>query len=114
MKQKHKIGFKKEKIGRIEAVLYALAGISGLLNTGLWFIVDNNDNFPNEHPIILGIGLGSLALILISGLVLSCIREYKISPYLFWQTVKKITLIFISSIIFTILLFLFFIYKLRS
>ncbi len=107
-----KNSLKKDEISKMEKILYFLAGLVGILDAGLWFIVDNNSDFPNEHPIIFWIGLGSLFLVLISGFVLSCIREYKISPTLFMQTMKKILLILGCSVIFTVLLFSFFMWRL--
>jgi len=56
--------------------------------------------------------LGSLFLVLIAGFILSCIREYNVSPTYFMQTAKKILLILLFSIIFTVLLFSIFIFKL--
>lgn len=107
-----KNSLKNDEMSKMEKILYSLAGISGLINAGLWFILDKNDDFPNEHPIIFWICLGSLFLVLISGFVLSCIREYKISPALFMQSMKKILLILGCSAIFTVLLFSFFIWRL--
>lgn len=107
-----KNSLKNDEMGKMEKILYSLAGISGLINAGLWFIVDNNSDFPNEHPVIFWIGLGSLFLVLISGFVLSCIREYKISSTLFMQTIKKILLILGCSAIFSVLLISFFIWRL--
>jgi len=107
-----KNSLKRDEISKSEKILYSLAGISGIIDAGLWFFVDNNGDFPNEHPVIFWIGLGSLFIVLISGFILSCIREYKISPTLFMQTMKKILLILGCSFIFTVLLFSFFIWRL--
>ena len=107
-----KNSLKNDELSKMEKILHFLAGLVGILDAGLWFIVENNDNFPSEHPIIFGIGLGSLFLVLIAGFILSCIREYKVSPTYFMQTAKKILLILLFSIIFTVLLFSIFIFKL--
>ena len=106
-----KNSLKNDELSKMEKILLFLAGLVGILDAGLWLIVENNDNFPSEHPIIFGIGLGSLFLVLIAGFILSCIREYKVSPTYFMQTIKKIQLILLSSAVFSVLLFLFFIWR---
>ena len=106
-KNKKDFPFSKKKnneITKLEMILYSLAGIVGVLQTGLFFIADNNPTFLDNHPIMFKTGLGILALVLLSGLILSCVREYKISPYLFEETMKKFLLIFAIFISIVILL----------
>ncbi|MBR2525794.1 hypothetical protein IKE67_04955 [bacterium] len=86
------------KNDKLKNTLYALAGIAGIFNAALWIIVEINNDFPYEHPIIFGIGLGSLFLLIISGFILSCVREYKYNPKEFMQSMKKIIAIILSSV----------------
>lgn len=101
------------KNDKLKNALYALAGIAGIFNAALWIIVEINNDFPYEHPVIFGIGLGSLFLVMISGFILSCVMEYKYSPKEFMQNMKRIITIILSSLGIAILLIVIFLGSLK-
>ncbi len=109
MTNKNRIQFKnslrRQQDKKFETILYSLAGIVGILDGTLGIVVAHNENFPYEHPIVFWTGLSSLFIILITGFILSCIREYRYNPQKLKQTLIKIGKIILFSFIFTIILF---------
>lgn len=109
-----KNSLKNDERSKTDKILYTLAGISGIINAGLWLIVAIKDYAPYEHPIIFGIGLGSLFAVLIAGFIISCIREYRYDPEKLKNTLKKIGIIILCSCIFTGLLFALMFYSIMN
>lgn len=97
---------RKDKIlSMLEKILYSLVAIFGILEAFVWFLLDNGDYYIAEHPIVFYTGLTTFILVLISGFVVSCIREYLYDPVLLKKTLLRLLFIIVSSFIIVMLLF---------
>ncbi len=118
MDNKNRVRFKnslkREQDKKLENILFSLAAAVGILDGTLSVIVAFNHNFPYEHPVIFWTGLGSLFVVLIAGFIISCIREYRYDAKKLKQTLKKIGIIILCSLVFTCLLFALMIYSIMN